>query len=186
MMNRLKTNFKYILFALLLSCEQEKVRKISFESIDLTFSNGWTKMTSVYIDSNKIIKVRIDEHLSKLKNYRDTLPDSVFCKISEMTKKILMKKHDSIIGSPAPDAGGYSFLLNSKMGNINTMVFNYHGYYKLLDTIVFYILDFAKKVKINSTDIHFNYKSLKKFAPPPMESSNVIFVPPAIKEDSYN
>lgn len=179
----MKTFSLILTTVVLTSCKSDAVKPISFHDIDLTYSDGWTKLVSIYLDSTKTLKIRIDEHLKGIHYYGVILPDSSFNKISLFAERALKIDHDSFINERVPDGGGYSLMLTSKNKKINSTVYCAGTCYKPLDTLVFELLKLSQNIKQISTDTLFGYKSYNRFGPPPpLLKEMVKFVPPVIKD----
>ncbi|MFO0358578.1 MAG: hypothetical protein ACK50A_16610 [Sphingobacteriaceae bacterium] len=170
---------------LLISCGQKHTRQSpSFNFIDISFSDGWTDVISVNIDSSKVIKVRVDKHNGHDIYYKDTLPDTSFNKINNLVKSALKTKHDSVINDPVCDGGGFYLLIAAKQSTINTLVFTSGQTYAPLDSLVSQLFTISKNIKKITADTNFTFISYQRLAPPPPMKEMTKFVPPEIKDDN--
>lgn len=170
-----------IFFILITSCNQKKNEPVSFQTIDFTIENGWNGEFSVLVDSAKFSK--ITDHLNgKTTQYIGQMNDSTFAKINVLICEILKTKLDSVIGSPVPDGGVASLIINSRERNINTIAF-YHTEILVIDSLI-ESLGNLNNYKLKTTvDSNWVYNSKSRVIPPPMLET-IKFVPPIIKDDA--
>jgi hypothetical protein len=170
----------------LISCRQEKVKPPSFETIDISYGNGWTKFVSVHVDSSKTINIRVDELIKGINYYRYKLSDSMFYIINALVDSVIKNNYDSIIGQPACDGGAYCIILKSKLKTINSIKYLGEQKSNPLDNLTFKLTEFSTRIKKESTDTTFIFNSYKRIAPMPPLHEMVKFVPPVINDDNAN
>lgn len=180
----MKTSVIIIFLFFLISCRQESVKTPSFNTIEISYGNGWTKLVSVHVDSLKSINIRVDELNKGIHYYRDKLSDSSFYFINTLVDSVIKNKYDSIIGSPACDGGAYSIILSSKGKNINSIKYLDGHKSSSLDNLTFKLSELACTIKKESSDTTFIFNSVKRLAPPILET--VKFVPPIIHNDKVS
>lgn len=163
------------------SCTQQTVEKPVFTSIDLSWGNGWTKIISVYIDSSKAARITVDELGKKRTFFKGQLTDTAFICINHLLKRAMVSEIAKEIGSPIPDGGCSCIIVDSKIKNFATILFQ-SGIATELDSIVNTLVQLDNYRLNKSADSTFIFKSYIAIKPPLMETTR--FVPPVIKEDT--
>lgn len=172
----------FSLSTIMFSCRQQRVEKTVFTKIDLSWGNGWTKYISVFIDSAKKVKVAIDELNKNPLYFNGQLTDTAFTKINHLINQALTLKFEKEIGNPIPDGSISYVIIESKLNNIESKIFE-SGIATKLDTIVNTIIQLNNYKLIKSLDSTFVFKSYNAIKPPPPIMETIQFIPPVIKDD---
>jgi hypothetical protein len=167
---------------ILFSCTKPETRKAVFDSIDFTYSNGGTRLISVYLDRNKILNVRVAELNKGIRYYRTLLDDTLFYKIDSTAAAFYKGKHDTIVNYPAMDACSYDFIITVNAKQFHSRVYCNGNIDQLSDNLVYSLLGISEKIKTEIKDSTFVYKIYEHIVPLVMDT-DVVFVPPVIKDD---
>lgn len=175
-----------LLFQTLISCRQETlITKTSFDYIDISFNNGTNGLTSVYIDSSKVIKVHTINHDKQSVYYQDTLKELDVIKLNRLSNKAIANKIDTLIGSPSCFTFPYYLIIVNKDKSIRTLVYQDRDYsFRPLDSLIKNIILLTKTINHNPLDSNFIFHSLQKVSGPPSLTIELEkFVAPVIKEN---
>ncbi len=172
-----------ILFGFIIaSCRSGETKSKSFTFIDLTYSNGWTELVRIHLDSNKYVRIQLDQ-LNKNKIFLvDTLPDSTFIKIDSLASVVLSMQHDTLNGETVPDGGACNVIIKSTSKEINIMNWAGASCCDQMHRLMYNVIKLKDKAKNISTDTTFVFPSYWRLAPPPMADS-VEIVRPIIIDD---
>lgn len=178
-MKRIVALITSLLILVLFSCNK---RKTPLDYLDITFNNK-DGMTSVFIDSAKVVRVRIINEKWDKVYYQDTLSDSIFLRLNKLISTALAKKQDSIINHPTCFTSAYNLKLSYKKQISNVLVYNDPtSTYKPLDTLTKMLLKLSRTITKPTSDSLFIFKTFSKIATPPPPSSELTkFVPPKIQ-----
>ncbi len=166
----------------LVSCKEPEVKKVVFDSIEFTYSNGWTRITSLNLDSDKVLTIFVDDLKSGVHYYREIVNDSLANKVDSIAEIVLKEKHDSIINQPVLDGASYYFIATVNATQFATRVYSNGEDVRPMDDLVHLLLSVAENSRSEVKGPVFEFKSYKKMALPAIDT-NVVFVPPVIKDD---
>ncbi len=159
--------------------------KTSFDILDISFNRGTSGITSVFIDSTKIIRVHIKDYDKQNSYYQDTLKDGDIIKLNRLSNKALTNKFDTLVGGPSCFSFPFYLIITNKNTTMKTLVYQDIDYsFKPLDSLTNTIILLTKTIKRYPLDTNFVFNSLKKvLGPPPPIYGMEKFVPPVIKEN---
>jgi hypothetical protein len=173
----------FILCLILFSCKNvSKSRDSSIDYIDISFNNK-DGMTSVYIDSSKVIRVNYINKSWEKFYFKDTLVDSIFNQIDKLIVKALYAKHDSIVNHQTCFTSAYNLNLSYKKDFFSVIVYqDPTTTYLPLDSLTKMIYRISKTITRHSSDSTFKFNTLSRISDPPPPSIELVkFVPPKLK-----
>lgn len=172
----------FLIGLIVFSCKKPETQKAVFDSIDFTYSNGGTKITSVNLDSNKVLNVRVSELNKGIRYYRALLTDSLFYKIDSIAFVLFKEKPDSVFNQPMLDCSSYDFVMTMDGKQFTFHLYCMDNFRNRMDALVYPLLRASENIKTETKDSTFVFKSYERMAPPIIDS-NVVFIPPVIKDD---
>ncbi len=173
----------FIICLIFFSCKNEsKCRDSSIDYIDISFNNN-DGMTSVYIDSSKVIRVNyINKSWDKF-YFKDTLADFAFYKIDKLIVKALSEKHDSIVNHQTCFTSAYNLNLSYKKDLFSVLVYqDPTTTYLPLDSLTKMIYRISRTITKQTSDSTFKFNTLARISDPPSPSIELVkFVHPKFK-----
>lgn len=173
--------------ALLTCCRPENKTPLQFQYLDLSFNKGPDGITSVYLDSTKVLKIGLISVDLRTTYFCDTLHDTTLRHINKLVGDLLSYKLDTVAGMPGCFSFPFYFDIKGKKKHLQTLLYvDQSRSVTPFTPLVTYIYSLTANHKISPVKSGFEFKSLKKVQgpPPPAIVPFPKFIPPIIKESA--
>jgi hypothetical protein len=183
--NIMKIAYGLILIILIgTSCNlKEYKKKPHFESIEITYYNGWTGGQTVYIDSLGIItkcKYHIISRIESSICCIDTLDSQQIDSLNVMFDSFKNEKIDSIYDGHCVDCGEFYIEIKCKSKTIKSTMIGSNEFENQISRFAEYVTDIM--IDKNQIDSLIVFKTTKRMIPPSLDSL-VKFRPPETNEE---
>lgn len=159
----------------LYTCKPQEKEPVCFDSIEISYDDTWYRKMSVFIDSTKHAKIKIDSNRVSTTYYSGVVIDTSFIKINQLLKRALKTKYNDQVGMPVPDGIGAYIILKSKYGAINSLFFD-NNHHNTIDTIIHLLIELKNYQLSNSKDTTFYYESMFRMKPPKPIEEDIPFI----------
>jgi hypothetical protein len=171
--------FCIILLMTLSACIRKEKRTVAhFESIEITYDNGWTGGLTVHIDSLGIIhkcKYRIISKIDSSICYVDTLNAKLIDTLNIKIDQIKTETIDSIYDGHCEDCGGFIVKIKYDNKTIRSMIIGSNKFDNTISNFSKYVMGF--KIDKNIVDSCFIFETTKYLIPPQFDPA-IKFTPP--------
>jgi hypothetical protein len=174
----------------LISCRQENTvnngqkstTKTSFDFIEITFNNGFDGITSIHIDTTKILRVRHINETRGVKYFMEQIPDDKITTLNQFASKAIIENADSIVLHPSKYTISYSLVLRQSGKTLQTFVHEDKDYpYFKFRSLTRYLFLLSRNIKENPIDTNFTFKTYQIVCNPPIPPIDTTkFRPPPI------
>lgn len=156
------------------SCQTEKPNYLAANSLEFTYSNGWTGGVSLMITRNGVLnynQYEIYGKTNKATYYKDTLNNQTIDSINIFLSKLKNEKINSVYDGNCNDCGMYIFRIaypDTILESTITEIYNINNDFSKLAK---YLL--RKKPNLeNRIDTCADFKTTKYLKPPPQPRPN--------------
>jgi len=166
-MKKITTIITIIIFCW--SCQTEKPNYLTANSLEFTYSNGWTGGVSLMITRDGILnynQYEIHGETNKATYYKDTLNNQTIDSINIFLYKLKKEKIDSVYDENCADCGMYIFRIEYPDTILKSTITGIHNIDNDLSKLAKYLL--RKKPNLeNRIDTCADFKTTKYLKPPP-------------------
>jgi hypothetical protein len=157
--------------------------KPSFDFIEITFDKKEGGITSVYVDSTKILRVKHSD-TNGVQYLLGQIPDYKLTELNQLASKAIDEKVDSIVMGPSEYFISYSLIFRQNGKTMRTFVYEDKDYpFHLLRDFTSCLFLLRHKVKENKNDTNFIFKTYQIICDPPTWTDDTVkFLSPIIKD----
>ena len=151
------------------SCQTEKPSYLKANSLEFTYSNGWTGGVSLKIDKKGVMnynQYEIHGETNKATYYKDTLNSHTIDSINIFLSKIKLEKKDSVNDENCEDCGMYIFRIEYPDTILESTINGIHTGNNDLSKLARYLLKTKPNLE-NRIDTCADFKTTKYLKPPP-------------------
>jgi len=151
------------------SCQTEKFNYLKANSLEFTYSNGWTGGVSLFITRNGVLnynQYEIHGETNKAIYYKDTLKSQTIDSINIFLSKLRLEKTDRFYGENCKDCGMYIFRIEYPDTILESTITGIHTINNDLSKLAMYLLK-TKPNHENRIDTCADFKTTKYLKPPP-------------------
>lgn len=150
------------------SCQTEKPNYLIANSLEFTYSNGWTGGVSLMITRDGVLnynQYEIHGEINKATYYKDTLNNQTIDSIDIFLSKLKKEKIDSIYDDNCADCGMYIFRIEYPDTILNATITGIHNIDNDLSKLAKYLL--RKKPNFeNQIDTCVDFNTTRYLKPP--------------------
>jgi len=150
------------------SCQTEKPNYLTVNSLEFTYSNGWTGGVSIMITRDGVLnynQYEIHGETNKATYYKDTLNNQTIDSINMFLSKLKKEKIDSVYDVNCADCGMYIFRIEYSDTILKSTISGIHDFDNDLSKLAKYLL--SKKPNLqNLIDTCADFKTTKYLKPP--------------------
>ncbi|MDD4970622.1 MAG: hypothetical protein PHT07_14445 [Paludibacter sp.] len=151
------------------SCQIEKPNYLITDSLEFTYSNGWTGGVTLKINQNGVLnynKYEIHGETNKATYYKDTLNNQSIDSINIFLSKLKKEKINNVYDENCQDCGMYIFRIEYPDTILESTIMGIHNIKNDLSELAKYLLKKKPNLK-NRIDTCADFKTTKYLKPPP-------------------